>query len=82
MNDSGKVESAMLENESPSYGLPEHGTSIESYIQPDRNEQFYFSRISQTRPMLSTPCESVQICTDPDRYSRICRKITSEKTIL
>ena len=23
-------------------------------------------------PMLSTPCESVQICIDPDRYYRIC----------
>ena len=29
--------------------------------------------------MLSTPCESVQICTDPDRYSRICRKLISHK---
>ena len=32
--------------------------------------------------MLSTPCESVQICTDPDRYSRIFRKLTSQKTVL
>ena len=30
-------------------------------------------------PMLSTPCESVQICTDPDRYSRIVRKLKSHK---
>ena len=30
-------------------------------------------------PMLSTPCESVQICTDPDRYSRIVRKLNSHK---
>ena len=30
-------------------------------------------------PMLSTPCESVQICTDPDRYSRICRKLIRHK---
>ena len=29
--------------------------------------------------MLSTPCESVQICTDPDRYSRIVRKMNSHK---
>ena len=29
--------------------------------------------------MLSTPCESVQICTDPDRYSRIRRKLTYQK---
>ena len=36
----------------------------------------------QTIPMLSTPCESVQICTDPDRYSRIFRKLTSQKTVL
>ena len=33
-------------------------------------------------PMLSTPCESVQICTDPDRYSRIFRKLASQKTAL
>ena len=30
-------------------------------------------------PMLSPPCESVQICTDPDRYSRICRKLSSRQ---
>ena len=30
--------------------------------------------------MLSTPCESVQICTDPDRYSRIFRIVTSQKS--
>ena len=30
-------------------------------------------------PMLSTPCESEQICTDPDRYSRIVRKLNSHK---
>ena len=30
-------------------------------------------------PMLGTPYESVQICTAPDRYSRICRKLTSHK---
>ena len=30
-------------------------------------------------PMLSTPRESVQICTDPDRYSRICRKLSLRK---
>ena len=33
-------------------------------------------------PMLSTPCESVQICTDPDRYSRIFRKLTIQQTVL
>ena len=27
--------------------------------------------------MLSTPCDSVQICTDPDRYSSIRQKLTS-----
>ena len=32
--------------------------------------------------MLSTPYESVQICTDPDRYSRIFRNLTSQKTVL
>ena len=37
---------------------------------------------TQRMPMLSTPCESVQICTDPDRYSRIFRKLTSQKTVL
>ena len=31
------------------------------------------------KPMLSTPCESVQISTDPDRYSRIVRKLKSRK---
>ena len=28
--------------------------------------------------MLSTPCESEQICTDPDRHSRIRPKLTSQ----
>ena len=30
-------------------------------------------------PMLSPPCESVQICKDPDRYSRIHQKLNSRK---
>ena len=30
-------------------------------------------------PMLSPPCESVQICTDPDRYPRICWELISRK---
>ena len=34
---------------------------------------------SIVHPMLSTSCESVQICTDPDRYPRISRKSTSHK---
>ena len=31
--------------------------------------------------MLSTPCESVQICTDPEGYSRIVRKLNSHKLV-
>ena len=29
--------------------------------------------------MLSPPCESVQICKDPDRYSRIHQKLDSRE---
>ena len=29
--------------------------------------------------LLTGPCESVQILTNPDRYSRICRNSTSRK---
>ena len=36
-----------------------------------------FKRFTEKVPMLTTPCESVQICTDPDRYSRIVRKLNS-----
>ena len=39
-------------------------------------------KVALLKPMLSTPCESVQICTDPDRYSRICQKLSSQKTVL
>ena len=34
---------------------------------------------AEGRPMLSTTCKTVQICTDPDRFSRICQKLTSDK---
>ena len=30
-------------------------------------------------PMLSPPCESVQICKDPDGYSRIHQKLNRRK---
>ena len=33
----------------------------------------------QSVAMLSTLCESVQILTDPDRYSTICQKLASRK---
>ena len=38
--------------------------------------------VKPAQPMLSTPWESVQICTDPDRQSRIFRKLTRQKTVL
>ena len=31
--------------------------------------------------MLSSSCEPVQICTDPDRYSRICQKFNSYNSL-
>ena len=48
-----------------------HYVDIDYFIGPK------FQRKPCRHPMLSTPCESVQICTDPDRYSRICRKLTN-----
>ena len=49
------------------------GSFHPTYI--DRGEGRTFSR----NPMFSTPCESAQICTDPDRYSRIVRKLNGHK---
>ena len=52
-------------------------TERSNYAGSNHRNIMHFSRIPL--PMLSTPCESVQICTDPDRYSRIFRKLTSQK---
>ena len=58
------------ENVDANESLPRKGGSYEK-----TNNSFSY-------PMLSTHCESVQICTDPDRNSRIFCELTSQKTVL
>ena len=56
----------------PTGSLPHHvRLQVQNLIRPKYKNTRY--------PMLSTLCESVQICTDPDSYSRICPKLTIQK---